>query len=170
MKHVLDIVIIDLELVIDGTPVSARKILDLTDFEPEIATLREIARREGNFLDNEAILNDDGFIIARRLDYVKNDRKCCYYAFLFGYDETGWPQVEPTMDDIEDDRKDAVYRIRWEQANNKERVEIVYMDTGLVVETTLLILPDDYGSGALVDNHELRRLAIEQEVFRPFPL
>lgn len=158
------------ELTFDSERINQRRILDLTVADKNAVEARAAARRGNILIDDAAVLNAEGSVVAIRLDYVRSGKKGYYFAFLVGHDEAGLPLAEPTMDDVEEELQEAAYRLRWELVNNDNAVSIMYGDIRMGVESVLMIEPDMYGSGALVDNHELRRLAIEQGVFRPFPL
>lgn len=153
----------------DDQVVDARRILDLEINDPVTEKLRSAARSTGQFRDERVIVDENEIVVAKRIDYEVNGRKGSYFAFVCGYDDSGWPIVEPTLDDVDEDLLEEVYKLRWEQVNNRSEVSIYYMGVRTGVETVLLILPDAYGSGIFVDNHELRRLAIKQGLFRPFP-
>lgn len=158
------------ELTLDRERINHRRILDLTISDKDAVEARAAARRENILIDDEVVLDPDGSVVAIRLEYVRSGQKGYYFAFLIGYDEAGQPLAEPTMDDVEEAFQEEVYRLRWELVNNPRSVSIMYGNTSMGVESVMLIEPDMYGSGKLVDNHELRRLAIEQGVFKPFPL
>jgi len=147
-----------------------RRLLDPSIDDPDTINMREAIQEAGKLRHNDQVLLDDeGKVVATRFDYEVFGRRGSYYAFLEGYDENGLPIVKPTVDDVLESDRDAVYPLRWEQVNNSSVVTIEYMGVVVDVDTRLLILPDDYGSGTFGDNHQLRQLAIEQGVFRPFP-
>ena len=124
MKRVFDSnldLMIDLSDGGDTLATSSRSLLDPAVDNAETAVLRLLARKIGVMPDEKTIVNEDGIVVAARIDYVgQNGENAKYFSFLHGYDETGWPIVEPTIDDIEENLQEEVYRTRWEMVNNKK--------------------------------------------------
>lgn len=171
MKRVFDSnldLMIDLSDGGDTLATSARSLLDPAVNNAETAVLRLLAQKIGIMPDEKTIVNEDGVVLAGRIDYPSKGGGNYYFAFCHGYDVTGWPIIEPTIDDIDEALQEEIYRVRWEMVNNRSVISLSYMG-GMDVESILLILPDNYQS-SFADNHELRRVAIDEGAFRPFPI
>lgn len=159
-------------LIIDNSSYTTevlRQILDLSNHSADIEELRKNLHKNGNLHDNQILVDESGSIVAKRIDYENKNGRGSYFTFLLGFDESGWPIVEPTIDDVPKELHEQIYPKRWELVNNRSVVDIDYMGSISSVDTILLVDPENYGSGELVDNKELRKLAIEQGVFRPYP-
>jgi hypothetical protein len=146
-----------------------RQILDFSVQNEFVTKNRDDLLNADRLRDGQVIVDDADIIVAKRIDYEVDGQQRSYFAFLLGYDDSGRPIVEPTVDDLPEDMRENIYKKRWELVNNRSKVEIDYMGIRSSVALELLVSPESYGSGSLVNNEELRRLAIEQGAFRPFP-
>lgn len=153
----------------ESRTVDARRLLDPVITDDETLKLRAVATKKGILVDGTALFDEDESLVAKRVDYDLGSSIAYYFAFLCDFDEFGWPAVEPTIDDVPDEYVDETYKFRWEYVNNPQLINLFVEGVGTGVDSLILIHPDQFGS-TFADNTELRRLAIEQGAFRPFPL
>lgn len=72
---------------------------------------------------------------------------------------------------MSDTNASKLERTDWERENNSNFVTILDPEMGgleIKVESELLIFPDEFAD--FINNHRLRRLAIEQGVFKAYSI
>jgi hypothetical protein len=63
--------------------------------------------------------------------------------------------------------QEQLKKAKWEYSNNPRQIRVMIHGIDMSVESIILISPDEFAS-SFFDNHELRKLAIEQGTFKPF--